>query len=161
MAAFDPNKHTMSRAHVASQLGISTSSVRRLEGDRLHPVLDGRGVWRFDPAEVGALAPALRTSGAMLAPTDPVARAAARRGRLAARVFRMFAADMGLAQIVVSTRQPPETIRELYREWTTSLDEAEWARRAAEQVLLPGTPDGLLGRPRRRHVTGGDRGAGP
>lgn len=38
------------------------------------------------------------------------------RGRLAARVFRMFAGHLTLAQTVVTTKQPPNVIRDLYRE---------------------------------------------
>lgn len=46
----------MTRQQVAKRLGKSLATVRRLEGVRLRPVQDGRGVHRFDPAEVEALA---------------------------------------------------------------------------------------------------------
>jgi hypothetical protein len=118
--------HTLTRAQVAERLGISTSSVRRLEWDKLQPLQDERGVHRFDPAEVDALAPRRRPPvSASLAGI----RGRHKEGRLAADVFKMFARRLTLPQIVVATRQPPEVIRELYREWCTSLEEAEWARR--------------------------------
>ena len=46
----------MTRQQVAKRLRKSLATVRRLEGVRLHPIQDGRGVHRFDPAEVEALA---------------------------------------------------------------------------------------------------------
>lgn len=133
----------LTRRAVAARLGISTSSVRRLEWSDLHPELDERGVWRFDAAEVERIEPQLaRLPSARGATGDDEARARARKGRLAARVFRLFARNMTLPQIVVGTKQPPEVIRELYREWSTDLDEGEWARRqAAEPAFeLPALP---------------------
>jgi hypothetical protein len=120
------------RAEVATRLGLSISGVRRLEWDRLHPKADNRGVWRFDPAEVDAVAATMPPRAGRAIPlANRKERAAARKGRLAARVFRMFARRMGLPQIVVATKQPPEVIRKLYTEWSTSLDMAEWERRNA------------------------------
>jgi hypothetical protein len=119
-------RYTLTRAQVAERLGVSLSSVRRLEWDRLRPEVDDRGVHRFDPAEVEAIEP--RPRAPARAP-DPERRAQARKGRLAANAFRMFARHMTLPQIVVATKQPPEVIRELYREWSTGLDEGEWERR--------------------------------
>jgi hypothetical protein len=46
----------MTRQQVAKRLGKSLATVRRLEGSRLHPVADTRGVHHFDPDEVEALA---------------------------------------------------------------------------------------------------------
>ena len=46
----------MTRQQVATRLGKSLATVRRLEGVRLRPVQDSRGVHRFDPDEVEALA---------------------------------------------------------------------------------------------------------
>ena len=46
----------MTRQQVATRLGKSLATVRRLEGVRLWPVQDSRGVHRFDPYEVEALA---------------------------------------------------------------------------------------------------------
>jgi hypothetical protein len=46
----------MTRQQVAKRLGKSLATVRRLEGGRLNPSQDARGVHRFDPDEVEALA---------------------------------------------------------------------------------------------------------
>jgi hypothetical protein len=47
----------------------------------------------------------------------------------------MFARNLSLPQIVVATKEPPEVIRELYREWSTTLFEAEWERQQASGAL--------------------------
>ena len=124
--------HRLNRREVAARLGISTSSVRRLEWDVLHPEQDDRGVWRFDPAEVARIEP--RSPRATEGGGGKAhARAIARKGRLAALVFRMFARALPLPQIVILTKQPSETIRELYREWSMSLEDGERHRRNAEE----------------------------
>jgi hypothetical protein len=46
----------MTRQQVAKRLGKSLATVRRLEGVRLRPTQDSRGVHHFDPDEVEALA---------------------------------------------------------------------------------------------------------
>lgn len=130
---------TLTRRQVADRLGISTSSVRRLEYDKLHPTFDEAGIWRFDPKEVDALDPRsvrVRAPRARQGAAADQARTLARRGRLAARVFRMFARHMTLPQIVVATKQPPEVIRELYRDWSIGLDEGEWERRQAAETAI-------------------------
>lgn len=50
----------LTRAGVAKRLGISIASVRRMEGNELHPWTDERGVHEFDAGEVEALAEARR-----------------------------------------------------------------------------------------------------
>jgi len=49
----------MTRQQVAKRLGKSLATVRRLEGVRLNPIRDARGVYQFDPDEVEALAEAV------------------------------------------------------------------------------------------------------
>lgn len=119
----------LTRGQVATRLGISTTSVRRLEWEKLPPVQDERGVWRFDPGEVATIAPREDRSGATTRQRSDDERDRKRRG-LAARVFLMFARNRSIAEIVVATKQPPDLVRELYREWSTSLEEGEWDRRA-------------------------------
>jgi len=46
----------LTRGQVAKRLGKSVATVRRLEGQALHPRRDARGVLRFDPDEVEAVA---------------------------------------------------------------------------------------------------------
>jgi hypothetical protein len=50
----------LTRAQVAKRLGKSIATVRRLEGDRIHPRRDEAGINRFHPAEVDRLAADLR-----------------------------------------------------------------------------------------------------
>ena len=127
------NRHTLTRSEAAARLGVSTSTIRRMEFDVLHPEQDDRGVWRFDPDELAALPAKYVRKGphtsATSRPTDE-ARAIAKRGRLAARIFKMFARNLTLPQITVRTNQPPDVVRTLYHEWMTSLDEGEWSRRS-------------------------------
>lgn len=117
----------LTRTQVAKRLGISTSSVRRMEWDKLHPKLDEKGVNRYDPTEVDSICEPRERAPAR--PRDPDLRERARRGRLAARVFRMFAQHMTLQQIVVATEEPPDVIRDLFHEWETDLHSGEWKRR--------------------------------
>src|SRR6478752_2791194 len=51
----------MTRQQVAKRLGKSLATVRRLEGGRLNPLQDARGVHHFDPDEVEALARDMET----------------------------------------------------------------------------------------------------
>ena len=46
----------MTRQQVATRLGKSLATVRRIEGVLLHPTTDSRGVHHFDPEEVEVLA---------------------------------------------------------------------------------------------------------
>jgi len=122
-------RHSLTRRDVARHVGVSTSTVRRMEFVQLHPVPDEHGVNRFDPAELEGLEP--RRAKATVRPRRGLSeqeRERARAGRLAAQVFRLFARDASLAHIVLTTKQPPERIRELYHEWNTSLFEGEWQR---------------------------------
>lgn len=128
--------HTLSRADVAARLKMSVASVRRLEFDKLHPEQDEHGVWRFDPREVDAVAATKvrRRRRSSQTAQCKAARAQAREGRLAADVFRCFAKRMTLPQIVVATGQTPAAIRELYHQWSTSLDDGEWERRDRREL---------------------------
>lgn len=46
----------LTRGQVAARLNISVSTVRRYEGERLHPTVDEHDVRWFDEREVAALA---------------------------------------------------------------------------------------------------------
>ena len=51
-----PSPARLTRAEAAALLHCSISSVRRLEGDVLHPIVGANGVHRFDPAELARVA---------------------------------------------------------------------------------------------------------
>jgi hypothetical protein len=106
---------TLTRANVAELLGVSTSTVRRLEGSTLHPVQSRSGVWWFDAEQVERLraSETHRTRAYGGRGKDP--------GRTAARVFEMFDAGCNLRQVVVRTKLEPHAVRELFREYNTPL----------------------------------------
>lgn len=53
-------------------------------------------------------------------------------GRLASKFFTMCDQGMLLAEIVIAARVSPDTVRDLYRERTTSLEDGERKRRRDE-----------------------------
>lgn len=161
----------LTRLQVADRLGVSLSTVRRLERSRLPAVTGPDGVHRFDPAAVAELAvalvaelaadPAPAAPGAAAkrgragkaprnAPGAPTARAAPPAdlpaGELAARVFERLEQRQSLAEIVVGLRVPPALVRELHREWQRGLVEGELEQ--PEPVL----PAGSNRRARERFV---------
>ncbi len=130
----------LTRADVAARLGVSTSTVRRYEGELLHPTKGSDGVNRFAAQEVAALAmtllgqkpPKLRSKDAR---TIDKPRAPARTpGDIAAEVFERLEQRQSLAEIVIGVRVTPELVRELHREWQLGLIEGELER---EVPVLP------------------------
>ncbi len=119
-----PHDDWLTRAQVAAELGYrSIFPVRKMEGRDLHPVRAARG-WLFDPAEVAAVK-AKR-------PFDGPA-AAVPEGRVAARVFHMFDTGRELREIVEELELAPATVRDLWHEWLTDLEEGEMNRRKSAQ----------------------------
>jgi len=94
----------LTRSGVAALLGVSPSTVRRLEGRGvLHPrVIDG--VHFFDPQEIHRA----RVARAPSAPTD---------GEAAALAFELLDQGAGLRDIVKRCRVTPERARVLATEW--------------------------------------------
>jgi hypothetical protein len=121
----------LTRAQVAKRLGISLSSVRRMEDDRLHPTVGADGVRRFDPAEVAMVASELieRTpaAGKRRGGTSNSGPPAIAPGELAARVFECLEERQSLAEIVVGLRVAPDVVRKLHHEWLVGLVEGELA----------------------------------
>lgn len=124
------NAVRLTRGQVATRLGISVSTVRRLEGTRLHPTIDGDDVRWFDEREVAALAAELvnttntkrrGTRGAPGVETTP----ARSQGEIAALVFERLEQRQSLAEIVVGLRVTPETVRALFEQWSLGLTEGQ------------------------------------
>ncbi len=118
----------LTRAQVASRLGISISTVRRFEGERLHPQIGPEDVRLFDAGEVAALAAELanepRARRLRNAAADPGGKPAPRSAdELAAQVFERLEQRQTLAEIVIGVRVAPERVRELYVQWTQGLVE--------------------------------------
>lgn len=105
---------------MARHLGVSVATVRRLEGVVLHPEISDARVRWFDPEEVSAV----RESRAARPPTPKESD-----GAVAARVFELFKRGASLADVVISTKVHPSTVRDLYGEWVLSLEDGEEERR--------------------------------
>ncbi|MEM9488907.1 MAG: hypothetical protein AAGC55_07165 [Myxococcota bacterium] len=108
---------------MATILGVSVSTVRRMEGRQLHPTQTSSGVHVFDPDEVLKLA---STSGqANDSRPDRATRHKLSAGELAAEVFERFEQRHSLSEIVRALRIEPRKVRKLYHEWRTSLERGE------------------------------------
>jgi hypothetical protein len=103
---------TITRSEVASMLGVSVATVRRMEGKSLHPKLTD-GAWRFEIDEV---------KNVQRVP-NAVVRRTPSEGEIAAEIFLRFGEGQSLRQIVCECRQPVRVVRALYQEWTTPLGE--------------------------------------
>src|SRR3954469_6470109 len=96
--ATSPSPALLTRADAAALLHCSISSVRRLEGDVLHPIVGADGVHRFDPTEF------VRGAGHRLArPVD-----GSKEGERDAQVFEALEEGKGLREIVTTLRLPAD-----------------------------------------------------
>jgi hypothetical protein len=103
---------TLTRKKVASMLGVSVATVRRMEGKSLHPRRVA-GAWLFEMGEVAAIPKASRPTDAR----DPS------EGALIAELFRCFDKGQSFRQVVRESRQAPDLVRAAYRQWSTPLGE--------------------------------------
>ena len=116
----------LTRGQVAARLSISISTVRRYEGDKLHPTIDEHDVRWFDEKEVTALAATLANEAGPKRPNSansvraPEPRTA---GEIAALVFERFEQRQSLAEIVIGLRVEPEIVRSLFEQWCLGLVE--------------------------------------
>lgn len=123
----------LTRTDVAKRLGLSVSTVRRFEKDRLKPVKGADGVNRFSANEVAALAETL-VDDAPASPRKSKRRNAAppaparTDGDIAAEVFDRLEQRQSLAEIVVGARITPDVVRQLHREWQLGLIQGELLR---------------------------------
>jgi hypothetical protein len=122
------NAGKLTRGQVATRLGISVSTVRRLEGTRLHPTIDTDDVRWFDEKEVASVAAELANTGVAKrkgASNAAVSATSSARsqGELAALVFERFEQRQSLAEIVVGLRVSPDFVRGLYDQWCVGLTE--------------------------------------
>jgi hypothetical protein len=67
----------LTRIETAKRLAVSTSTVRRYEGDKLHPTRGANGVNRFDAKAVAELATSLLNANGGKPPRKPRRNAAA------------------------------------------------------------------------------------
>jgi transcriptional regulator with XRE-family HTH domain len=131
----------LTRTETAKRLGMSTSTVRRYERDKLQPIRGADGVNRFDAKAVAELAASLLNDNGGKPPRKPRRNAAAAapdvkrtEGEIAAEVFDRLEQRQSLAEIVVGVRVPPDVVRELHRQWQLGLIEGELER---DKPVLP------------------------
>lgn len=137
------SKPELTRSQVADRLGVSLSTVRRFEGDRLHPKVGPDNVRWFDADEVAALAREVLKERPPTERPKTKARAGADReaelpaGEIAARVFERLEERHSLAEIVVAVRVEPAVVRELYHQWLVGLQQGELARKTPSLTTGP------------------------
>ena len=102
------------RTEVARRLGVSLSTLRRMEGTRLHPATGPDGVHLFDEAEVEAAVVTYRgiraRSAASLKPSD---------GEVAAAAFELFDNGTSLVDVVKHLQVAPDRVSALHRAWAS------------------------------------------
>ena len=131
----------LTRTATARRLGVSTSTVRRYERDKLQPIRGADGVNRFDAKAVAELATSLLNDNGGKPPRKPRRNAAGpahevkrTEGEIAAEVFERLEQRQSLAEIVIGVRVPPDVVRELHRQWQIGLIEGELER---DKPVLP------------------------
>ena len=122
-------KGQLTRGQVAARLNVSVSTVRRLEGERLHPTMDQDDVRWFDEKEVAALAAEMLNQAnkqpTKAKPTSTGTLEVRSAGEIAALVFERLEQRQSLAEIVIGLRVEPETVRALYEQWCLGLVEGQ------------------------------------
>lgn len=117
------------RGEVGKILGCCRATVQRLDGTRLHPVADERGVARYHPAEVHAIR---HHDG-----RKPIESGVRTKGQIAAAVFKMLDDGASRRDIVVALEIEPDDVQKLFRQWlAASCDEAEEISRREETQRL-------------------------
>lgn len=121
----------LTRDDVAKRLGVSISTVHRLEGTRLHPSIDSNSVRRFKASDVERLAKELEAEqrSPRNAQQAVVRAAEMSKGELAALVFEKLEQRHSLSEIVIALRVPPEDVRDLYHTWLVGLWSGELQRK--------------------------------
>ncbi len=123
-------KKELTRAQVAARLDVSISTVRRYEGERLHPRVDEDAVRWFDEKEVASLAAALTNEPRVVRRRNALSTLGARgaqrsAGEVAAEVFERLEQRQSLAEIVIGVRVEPSVVRDLYEQWSLGLVEGQ------------------------------------
>jgi hypothetical protein len=99
----------LTRSQVAHALGLSLSTVRRMEGSELRPIVGPRGVRYFEETEIQAVFVRVRRTRV---PGDERAE-----GALAAAAFELFRSGADVVAVVKALREPPEKIEALFQHW--------------------------------------------
>src|SRR5437868_5505797 len=93
----------LTRAEVARRLGVSVTTLRRMEGTKLHPMRRSDGVHMFDATEVEAAVVTYRQVRSRSARTSTEAD-----GALAAQAFECFDQRVPVSDVVKRLQIAPE-----------------------------------------------------
>lgn len=104
-----PAGKLLKRADAARRLGVSTSSIRRMEGTDLQPIIGPDGVRYFAEEQVEAVYVRIRRT-CNVQPSDD-------SGLVAARVFEHLNAGANPADIVKALRLEPHIVEQLVAQW--------------------------------------------
>ena len=99
----------LTRGQVARRLGLSLSSVRRMEGVQLNPIVGERGVRYFEETEIQTVLVRVRRTRV---PEDERVD-----GTLASAAFALFRNGADVVAVVTELREAPAKIEELFEHW--------------------------------------------
>jgi hypothetical protein len=99
----------VTRSAAAAALRVSVTTVRRWEGELLHPERGPDGVHVFDLAEIEALA--------RQRPAQEERARNGTAGEVAAAAFALFKKGVDPRDVVIELEQPPDVIKKLQAEW--------------------------------------------
>jgi hypothetical protein len=127
----------LTRRQAARRLGLSMSTVRRMEGGELHPIVDERGVRYFEATEIQAVFVRVRRTRKLDSERAD--------GALAAAAFALFQAGADVVAVVKELREAPERIEALFDHWKrlrcTILLDADSQRALANHLNAVALPD--------------------
>jgi hypothetical protein len=103
-----PADRLLGRAQAAQLLGVSKSTLRRMEGEQLMPVVGPKNVRLFHEEQIRSL---VVTRRAEVASTHP-------SGDLAADAFELFDAGLHPVDVVKKLRVEPSLIESLHQRWS-------------------------------------------
>lgn len=105
--ALPPNGKLLRRTEAARLLGVSKSTLRRMEGTALTPVVGPQNAHLFQEEEVRAIVVTRRAH----------AGTPANSGDIAADAFALFDANVDVVDVVKQLRVAPDTIESLHERW--------------------------------------------
>lgn len=105
-------KPWLSRSETARMCGRTISWVYKMHGNKLHPVRDAAGTWKYSRDEVERIAAILRVKT-----TRGAGRKKLARGELACIVFGAFDLGMSLSDIVQTYKVEPELVRAWHQDY--------------------------------------------
>jgi hypothetical protein len=127
----------LTRGQVARRLGLSLSTVRRMEGEQLNPIVGARGVRYFEETEIQTVLVRVRRTRM---PDDERAD-----GALAAAAFTLFRNGVAVVAVVKELRESPEKVEKLFEDWKrlrgTILLDAKSLAVLAGDLNASGLPD--------------------